>query len=438
MLALQLMLSSTLLTSPVQVQAPDTRLLTLKQALVLAAERNLKLASAQADVEAADAVRRTTRAVVLPLLTVNGSLTRNSNEVSFGPPDDVRTILPLVNWNFQVNVSQPIFAGLRDLKAYRQSKLNVDFAREGVRLAEDDVLLDVSSQFLLGLEAEALLAVEQLNLELANRRRQQASDLFEAGETTRVDVLRADADIKAAERRVVEARRGREVAVSNLRLALAIDEDVALVEPTDERRAVPELPSEQVLVSRALAARAEVRQAEHMLEIAKLEVEKQRGAYFPVLTADAAFIKQKTTFPSSSYGFAALRVSVPIYQGGEVSAQVNLAQKRQEQATLALEEVQRRVREDVRIALFDLDATRTNLALAQEQLRSSEAEYEQTSELYTSQELTSLDLQVSEAALAEARRAVATGRLLVYAAQIQAWYAAGVLSDVALNEESTP
>ena len=68
------------------------------------------------------------------------------------------------------------------------------------------------------------------------------------------------------------------------------------------------------------------------------------------------------------------------------------------------------MREDVRIALVDLEATRTNLALAQEQLRAAEAEYAQTSELYQNQELTSLDLQTSEAALTDARRGRRDGR----------------------------
>jgi outer membrane protein len=181
-----------------------------------------------------------------------------------------------------------------------------------------------------------------------------------------------------------------------------------------------------------------VRQAEYSLETAKLEVQKQRGAYYPVVTADAGYVRQATTFPRQSYGFGALRMSVPLYQGGEIGARVKIAEEQEKQATLALEEARRGVREDVRLALFDLEASRTNLALAQEQLRAADAEYAQTSELYQNQELTSLDLQTSEAALTAARRGVATGELLVYAAEVQVWFAAGTLTEVALNQESTP
>ncbi len=283
----------------------------------LAYDRNLALARARIDVPAAEANRRLFRSAVLPRVSLNGSVVRNSSEVSFGPPDDVRTILPLVSWDVRLNVSQPIFAGFRDLKAYRQSGIELDSAREGVRFVSDQVLLDTSREFLLALQAEALIEVEQKNLELARRRREQATALFEAGETTQVDVLRAEADIKAAERRVVEAERSREVSVSDLRVSLALDEDLALVEPTGEARAVPLVPGEPELLTQAYSARPEVRQAQYSVENAKLEVEKQRGAYYPVVTADAGYVRQATTFPRESYGFGAIRVSVPIYQGGE-------------------------------------------------------------------------------------------------------------------------
>jgi outer membrane protein TolC len=417
---------------------PMARRLTLREALSLAFDRNLALARARIDVPAADANRRLYRSAMLPHLSVSGSLVRNSAEVSFGPPDDVRTILPLVSWDVRVNVSQPIFAGLRELKAYRQAKIGIDYAREGVRFESDRTLLETSRQFLLALQAEALIDVERQNLELAQRRREQATALFEAGETTQVDVLRAEADIKAAERRVVEAERSREVAVSELRLALALDENIELQAPSGGDRAVPLVPEEPELLSQAYRARAEVRQAEYSLETARLEVEKQRGAYYPLVTADAGYVRQATTFPRESYGFGAIRMSVPIYQGGETAARVAIAEDRQSQANLALEEARRAVREDVRLALVDLGASRTNLALAQEQLRSAEAEYAQTSELYQNQELTSLDLQASEAALTAARRGVATGELLVYAAEVQVWFAAGTLTEVALRQESTP
>src|SRR4029077_2736718 len=83
------------------------------------------------------------------------------------------------------------------------------------------------------LEGQELFAVEQRNLGLTEERRTLAQNLFEAGETTRVDTLRAEADIKAAQRRVADAQRMRDEAESRLRLDLAIEQRLAVAEPTE-------------------------------------------------------------------------------------------------------------------------------------------------------------------------------------------------------------
>jgi outer membrane protein len=170
------------------------------------------------------------------------------------------------------------------------------------------------------------------------------------------------------------------------------------------------------------------------VRIAELEVQKQKGAYLPVITADAGWVYQKTTFPKDEYGYAALRFTVPVFQGGEVGARVAAAKVRQRQAELALEEAQRQVREEVRVSLQHVEAERTSLQLAEEQRQAAQAEYDQAIEMYRAQEATALDLEAAEALLADASRAVATSRLDLRLAELRAWAAAGSLTSVVMKE----
>jgi outer membrane protein len=434
--ALCLALAPAALAQPPSTVAPQGPLrLTLEQALERALEANLALARARAELPAAEAARRGALALVLPRLNLLANGIRNSTEVAFGSPDDRRIILALNDWNYRFAVSQPIFAGLRDRRAYEQAKLGITTAEEGVRLAEDAVLLQVANDYLGVVLAEGLIDVEQKNLDLARRRRKQAGDLFEVGETTQVDVLRAETAIKEAERRLVTGRRARAEALGRLRVDLALDGDIAVSEPETLELSIP---GEAALLTQAEESHPEIRRAADALRSAELEVSKQRGAYWPVLTADAGFIRQRSTFPQDKYGFAALRLTVPLFQGGEVGARVAGAIEREKQAALTLEEARRRVREDVRVALVEIEAATTRLALAREQLSTAEAEYEQTFELYQGQELTSLDVDSAETSLAEARRAVLTGRLEWKLAQIRTFFAAGSLKAALFNKEVSP
>lgn len=403
--------------------------LTLEQAIQRALEVNNDIARSRSEIGVAEANRDLLLSAVLPRIEANGSLTRNSLEQTFGEGGDAITILPRNDWNYSVVLSQPVYAGRRELRAYSQAKLGIENAREGKHATEDATLLRVASSYLALVNAEARLDVELRNIEIAQKRREQARAFYEAGEVTNVDVLRAETAVKAAQRVLAGAEQAREFAESDLREALELEGDIDPVQPAQK---VPAPPSEEELVRLAAAARPDVDIAENNVRIANLEVKKQRGYWLPIITFDGGFTHQKSPFPAARYSYGALRFTVPIFQSGEVFARVAGARERELQAELSLQDAQITAREDVRRALTALEAASTSLVLARDQLAAAEAEYEQSFELYRAQEATSLDVATSETSLADARRAVAEETLNRDLAELRVWYAAGAIKQ-ALN-----
>jgi len=425
---------------PAAPAAPTpTTTLTLREALRRALEANPSNLTARSEVTTAEAQIRQIRSSILPQVDFEGQGTRNSEEVSFNADGFESTILPENDWNFRVILRQPVYAGGREIKALRQSRLNLGNAELGVRQSEDVVLLGTAADYLAVAQGDALIEVEKQNLELAGRRRTQSQAFYEAGEVTRVDVLRAEADIKGVERALAAAQQSRDNAASRLRLDLALDEmpagQITVESPQID---FPPRPQAEELIRLALDTRPEVRQAAIAFEIAELEVAKQRAARLPVVTAEAAYTSQKSNFPSDQYGSFSLNLDVPIFDSGEVSARVALAREQQRRAEIALAERKRAVREDVIRALVNQQTAEKSLALAQDELAAAEAEYNQSFELYRAQESTSLDLQGAEASVAEARRAVVNSTLDRYAAELNIWSAIGILKDVVLKEEVNP
>ena len=408
-----------------QVQPAPATPLTLREALDRALTVNNTIGRSRAEIGAAEANRQYLLSAIMPRIAANGAATRNSTDVSFGNGEDARTILAQNDWNYRIVLSQPIYAGNRERRAYEQAKLGIRNAEEGVEMTEDAVLLRVASNYLAVVEADERIAIERNNIELAQKRRTQAQAFYQAGETTKVDTLRAETAIKAAQRQLALAEQNRENAASRLRADLEIDGNVAVTRPA---AIAAHPPDETSLVARA-NERPDVRQAENNQEVAKLEVRKQRGFWLPVVTFEGGWVNQKQNFPVDRYTYGRLNFSVPIFQAGEVQARVAQARERELQAQLSLEDARTAAREDVRRANVDLIAAETSLGLAKEQLAAAEAEYQQEFELYRAQEATSLDVASSEASLAEARRAVAEETLNRDLAELRVWYAAGALKD---------
>ncbi len=407
--------------------------LTFDGALQRAMQVNNTVERQREQIGVAAAQRDQLLSAVLPRITLNGDLTRNSLEQSFGEGDDAIAILPRNDWAYRITLEQPVYAGRRELRAYSQAKLNVENAREGARGSEDAALLRVASSYLAVLNADRRVEVEKRNIELAGRRLRQAQAFYEAGEVTKVDVLRAETAIKAAQRLLAAAVQQREHAAAQLRTELDLDGPIEVEAPS---RDLPALPAESELIARAEASRPDVDVAENNVRIAQLEIAKQRGFWLPTVRFDGGFVQQRSPFPAAQYSYGALRFTVPIFQSGEVTARVAGAKSLEKQAEIALDEAKINAREDVRRALADLRSAETGLQLASEQLEAAQAEYEQAFDLYRAQEATSLDVAASETSLADARRAVAEETLNRDLAELRVWFAAGdIKTAVGVNEE---
>lgn len=418
--------AAALVSAALATSAGAQTTLTFDAAMRRALSVNNSVERAAEDIGLAEANRDFLVSAVLPRISLTGDLTRNSMEQRFGEGSDAITILPRNDWTYRLTLSQPVFAGRRELRAYAQAKIGVQNAHEARRATQDAVLLRVASSYLAVVNADRRVDVERRNIELANQRLVQAQAFYDAGEVTRVDVLRAETASKAAQRLLAAAAQQRVHAEAQLRTDLDLDGDITVLTP---ERILPPLPSEEELIARATTSRADIDIAENNVRIAELEVKKQRGFWMPTIRFDGGYIGQKTPFPAANYAYGALRFDVPILQSGEVFARVAGAKRQERQAEIDLETARLSAREDVRRALADLRSAEIGLQLAGEQLEAAQAEYDQAFELYRAQEATSLDVSASEASLADARRAVAEETLNRDLAELRVWYAAGALKE---------
>lgn len=414
-----------LLLLPVwSAQAQGEPTLTLEEAFARALVENVAVASAEIEGLRAEERVRYYRSFVFPRLTLSGAYTVNSEEAAFGDGPDRRVIQPEQDWTVRLGFRQPIYAGAREWRAYRQAQIGVTQAADSRADVENQVLLSVGLDYLAAVEGQALVEAEQKTLELARQRLAQSRVFYEVGEVTEVDVLRAEAGIKAAERVLTAVSGERAKALGRLAVALALDQPVAVLDPGNF---LPAMPEESALLTKAMAGNPTLAAAEKAIRVAELEVKLQQGAVQPVIYAEGGYQQQKRDFPSSDNAFLTLNVSVPLFVAGETRALVEDARQAERLTRLRLADLKRRLREDLHAALLDVETARRVLALAAEELAAASKERDQAFELYRAQEATTLDLEAAELSLAQARRTTVTADIDVKTAELRAWYFAGAL-----------
>ncbi len=381
---------------------PPPLVLTLDQALALAAGQNPELRRAVNSTELnGSEMRATWMDQLLPQVGLNlfttaftGNLQRQAFD-DFGNP----RVDPQAEWNYFSRTRHSLdlswsFQGLSLFHAHRRQRLvNEDRdAAEAVALA--DVQIAVQRDYLDALEQKALRAAEEELLEARRIDLDVAERLFSLGLRTRVDVLNAEL---AIEQQALSVRQ-QETAYTRALLSLRTTMGATDTRPIDVVDVALPLfdPSgldASVLVSRAEETSPTLRQSEISIRTAELGLSERRSQWWPEISANVSLYRQSfrnqgnalfdPSTASEPEGNFVLQFSIPVLGGlaaqtvEQQQASVELRNQREtdRQARLELEE-------QIRGGLLDLEnewasyrlAERSN-AIAQEAPRLAREEY---------------------------------------------------------------
>jgi outer membrane protein TolC len=394
--------------APPQAQAAPQpaagEVITLDDALRLAAERNLDLKAARARLRQADELSWKAWSGYLPQLTVSGAYTRNQFEAVLpfpvysqvrartgapgtdGNPDDPAEFAPELpgdpSSDFLATITRDVTIQEKD-QLSAQAELNqalvapqlwflipnagrservAELTAEGVRR---DVLFGVAQAYYGVASLKQALEVSERLLEIAQRQEKDASVRYQAGTIAKVGLLRAEIDRARAEQ---DVRRARNSYLSGrIALATLLDRpaDFEIVDPPQ-----PDMPADLgALEETALRDRTDVQAARLQIDIARGGRNAAWARYLPNLGAFGRYsIANTGGFTGEKDQWAAgLGLQWQILDGGLRESDIREGSARIAEAEAAAGSAENRARQEVRQAILDLESARANAVKAKEQ-----------------------------------------------------------------------
>jgi len=206
--------------------AAGPRILTLDEALAIAAEQNHDIQKAREYRNQVTGRYVEERAAALPHLTLNSSaLWENDNSIS----KDIIYPSRIDRRSAYVELSQVLFS-------WGQVSAAIDAAREGLKTADDQLRLyrqavfkDVSVAYYNSLLARELLDLARQNLDQKSRHLDEAKRKYAAGVATDYDVLAAEVAVANARPDVIRANNDIRTTRDQLRFLLGIEEEIDVV-----------------------------------------------------------------------------------------------------------------------------------------------------------------------------------------------------------------
>lgn len=397
----------------------------LRQLIATALENNKDLRSAVLRVEEARAAFRIQRSESFPGVGVGGKAARSRVPADLNPPGvpqvggEYRAEVGLSSWELD------LWGRIRSLnRSALESWLATDAAHQAVRIA---LITQVADGYLGLRELDDRVAIAQQTV----ASRQESYRIFErryqVGSTSKLALTQVQTLLNQAKSLQVQLAKQRANQYHALAQLLGSGTDLQwtakqMPEPADFVALKPGLPSE------LLASRPDVLSAEHRLRSANANIGAARAAFFPRIaltgTWGTASSQLNDLFESGSRAWTFVpTVSLPIFDGGQRRASLELSEVRRDMAITSYEQTVQIAFREVADALSDqrwladeLSIASTSLDVQRERARLAQLLYDNGSAAYLEVLDAQRDLLDAQQSLIQARRSFLSSQVALYAA----------------------
>ena len=345
------------------------------------------LARARSLLQADEAALPLAKSNLLPHLTAGAGVGgQNIDMTGFG--NDFGLPLPKIkdnydDANYSVTLTQPIVNG-QAWVGLRQADALIRAGQAAVLAAEQDLITEVADAYFGVLRAEAEERVSRNQKELLQTVFNQTEAFLKVGSGDIIAVQEAKAGLDAADAALIRSENA--TRISRQRLERLTHQPVGPL--LDLAPMTPQGPNPNQVgpwLSTAKENQPLLNQAREQLQVAQDEVEIQRRAHWPKLNLGAGYSYDKGSFlPSLETNRARIgvNVSVPLYEGGEISAKTKRAAAQAKANEYRLQDLEDQVRLDTESAFLLLQNSVPELLAAQQAVTSNHTSLEATRKGY--------------------------------------------------------
>lgn len=349
--------------------------LTLADAVKLGLAANLGVLTADDTTRATRAQRLRALSNLLPALSINASETSTQvNLAAFGfkfnLPPGLNFSIPTVVGPFEYsqllgNLTQTVWDPV-ERRNWHAAQEGERAATLSARDARELVVLAVAGAYLQTIATDARVVSQRAQVDNAQAVYHQAEVRKEAGTNARIDVTRTLVELQGQQQRLAALQSDvlkQKLALARL-IGLPLDRELTLSEKLAFNP--PPVPQAAAAVQQAFAKRWDLKAAESQVRAAQIVVSAAHAERLPSATVTADYGVLGPT-PVTNHGVYSVvgSLNVPVYQGGRVRADVDLAEATLHQRQAELADQRGRVEQEVRTTLIELQTAIGEVRLAE-------------------------------------------------------------------------
>lgn len=368
------------------------------------------------------------RAEYFPVVEIDGSISRQKTSDVYGLTNFLQTTYgPAASLNWVLFD----FGGRTADVAEAQSSLYA--ADWGHSAAIQDIVLSIAQAYYGYLNAKALVAAREADLEEARRNLEAAQERHRAGVATIADELQAKTVVSQVQLNLQDAQGQVQV----IRGALATAVGVPATIPVDVGELPEDLPLDRAsqsvddLINRATAERPDLAAARFEAQAAHSHIQSVRSRGLPKLLAIGSigrtFYYRPIGAPFTDDYAGTLLLRIPVFQGGDTVYSTKQAEEEAKQAGATAERTADQVVLEVWTSYYDVQTASQRVRTSRDLLASASQSADVAQGRYKEGVGGIIDLLTAQAQLADARAQEVEARSLWFLSMAQLAHATGAL-----------
>lgn len=244
---------------------------------------------------------------IFPTITLNSTYTKTHY-------NEAASLDDLTSKTLAINLTQPLFRGLREFNALEASK----FISQSKNYSKDFLLRDLKSQFvsqyfsLLTLEKDSKLTKRLL--EASEKRLKEIEGRVKIGKSKKADLYQARSQVFVVQSSLSEVISKIEMGYVNI---LDLISKNSLVKSISEPKYIALKSDNSKTLNHPILKNIEL-----LKEVARLELKSSKAGHLPTLDLKGNYYLGGENFNQDKNWDASLNLSIPIYSGGGINSDV--------------------------------------------------------------------------------------------------------------------
>ena len=356
--------------------------LTLRAALEAAVDNNPEVQLYRERVAAAEAQARTQLGALLPNLESNVQQSRQVNFLGKFGLSPTRTD-PFSIFDARASGSQNLFS-MSLIQKWRASRQSLHVAEFEAESRKYDTMASAALAYMEGLKAMGMVKMRETNQQIMSELLSMVKQRQKSGAATGMDIARLDAQLANEKQLTASSRYDVQHAKLNLMNLLNLPYETPLALQDEFKSEVYDALQSQAAVEEALTNRPEVQAQFTRVKATELIYSSITGERLPSLVAQGDFglIGNRAKEAVETYNMALL-LQIPIFDGGQREGRIAQARSNLRQEALRMRSVLNQVKMEVHDAVAAVIAAKDQVAIAQAGLQMAMRELDLARERYT-------------------------------------------------------